>query len=239
MRNSRAFALIVLFAAAACDSSSNPGGTGGGGGGGSGGAGGSQAGTGGRGGMGGSSGTTGGASGAGGSGGSGGSGATDGREAASDVTNGGGFAGAFLDDCFNGLRPLAEFMSQISDRTSSNGAYRVRLAIEYPPGYIGTSGTIPWKAVRIGIVTPQKQVCIKDEAALANAYKGSHHNCADVLTVVTQGLAFEIKPPDVAPGRAVTTLAVTGEGAIPAVMLPTVTCKASRNDNCASGGPCQ
>jgi hypothetical protein len=216
--------LIVVFAAAACDSSSNPGGTGGGGGsggttggGGSGGAGGSQAGT----------------------GGSGGSGAADGREAANDVTSGGGFAGAFLDDCFNGLRPLDEFMSQISDRTSSNGAYRVRLAIEYPPGYVGTSGTIPWKAVRIGIVTPQKQVCIKDEAALANAYKGSHHNCADVLTVVTQGLAFEIKPPDVAPGRAVTTLAVTGEGAIPAVMLPTVTCKASRNDNCASGGPCQ
>ncbi len=182
-----------------------------------------------------------GGAGGGGTGGTGGSSGAGGTGGASDARpdSPGGFSGAFLDDCFNGLRPLAEFLSQISDRTSANGAYRVRLAIEYPPGSIGTSGTIPWKAVRIGIVTPQKQVCLKDEAGLGRAYKGSHHNCSDVFVVTSQGLTFEIKPPDVAPGRKVATLAVTGEGAIPAVMLPTVTCMGSKGDNCASGGPCQ
>ena len=129
---------------------------------------------------------------------------------------------------------------EISDRSSSNGAYRVRLALEYPPGSVGTSGTIPWKAVRVGIVTPQTQVCIKDEAALANVYKGSHHNCMDSLTVMSAGLNYEVKPPDVAPGRKVATLAVTGEAAIPAVMLPTLTCKGKDGEGfCASGGPCQ
>ena len=147
---------------------------------------------------------------------------------------------AFLDDCFVGLRPLASSLWQISDRSSSNGAYRVRLAIEYPPGSVGTSGTIPWKAVRIGILTPQKQVCIKDEAALASVYKGSHHNCMDSLVVMSGGLNYEIKPPDVAPGRKVATLSVTGEAAIPAVMLPTTTCKGKDGEGyCASGGPCQ
>jgi hypothetical protein len=208
-------ALTVALAAIACDSSSDsPGGSGG-----------ATAGTGGS--------RGGGGGGGGGSGGMGGS--------TSDAGTDSGMApAAFLDDCFNGLRPLAQFLWQISDRSSSNGAYRVRLALEYPPGSVGTSGTIPWKVVRVGIVTPQTQVCIKDEAALANVYKGSHHNCMDSLTVRSGGLNYEIKPPDVAPGRKVATLAVTGEAAIPAVMLPTLTCKGKDGEGfCASGGPCQ
>ena len=75
---------------------------------------------------------------------------------------------------------------------------------------------------------------------LASVYKGSHHNCADVLTVTSGGLNFQIKPPDVAPGRAVATLAVTGEAAIPAVTLPTLNCTGKDGAGfCASGGPCQ
>jgi hypothetical protein len=223
-------ALTVALVAAACESSSDsPGGTGG-----TGGSGGATAGTGG-----GSGGSGGGGSGGGG-GTTGGSGGTGGSTTDAGKDSGGMAPAAFLDDCFNGLRPLAQFLWQISDRSSSNGAYRVRLALEYPPGSVGTSGTIPWKAVRVGIVTPQTQVCIKDEAALASVYKGSHHNCMDSLTVMSGGLNYEIKPPDVAPGRKVATLAVTGEAAIPAVMLPTLTCKGKDGEGfCASGGPCQ
>jgi hypothetical protein len=223
-------ALTVALVAAACESSSDsPGGTGG-----TGGSGGATAGTGG-----GSGGSGGGGSGGGG-GTTGGSGGTGGSTTDAGKDSGGMAPAAFLDDCFNGLRPLAQFLWQISDRSSSNGAYRVRLALEYPPGSVGTSGTIPWKAVRVGIVTPQTQVCIKDEAALASVYKGSHHNCMDSLTVMSAGLIYEIKPPDVAPGRKVATLAVTGEAAIPAVMLPTLTCKGKDGEGfCASGGPCQ
>jgi hypothetical protein len=211
--------LTAALAVAACGSSSeSPGGAGGEGS--SGGAG------------------TGGGSGAGGSRNTGGSGVPTGGASGtggSGTGGGGSDATAYLDDCFAGLRKLAQ-MSQTSDHNSSDGAYRVRLAIEYPPGTVGTSGTIPWAAVRVGIVTPQKRVCIKDQAALANAYMGSLHNCSDTLRVSSDGLVFELKPPDVSPERPVAKLTVTGAAA---VMLPTVTCKNTDGDGCASGGPCK
>ena len=164
---------------------------------------------------------------------------TGGKAGADAGMDAGGSPSAFLDDCFAGLRAF-ETQSQLSDRRSGDGAYRVRLAIEYPPGSVGTSGTIPWDAVRVGIVTPQKQVCIKDEAALKDAYKGSVHNCSDSLVVMSDGLIFTIKPPDVATvQRPVTTLAVTGAAAIPAVMLPNVTCTGTKGAQCVTGGPCQ
>ena len=254
-------ALTVAFAVAACDSSSgSPGGSGGstagnaGGPAGSGGSGGAGPGGGSGGANSGAGGANAGAGGtnAGGSGGAnagaggadmGGSGGVTGGAGGAPMGGSGGAAdggippAAFLDDCFAGLRMLAS-RSQTSDRNSSDGAYRIRLAIEVPPDRFGTSGTRPWEAVRIGIVTPQKQVCIKDEAALADAYKGSHHNCADVLVVMSDGLVFEIKPPDVSPDRSVTTLTIMGEAAVPAVMLPNVTCTGTNGAECRSGGPC-
>jgi hypothetical protein len=216
-------AISAALAVAACGSSSGP----------SDGTGGSNAGTGGS-----NAGTGGTATGGAGTGGAntGGGGGTGG--AGTGGVGGGTSAAAFLDDCFAGLRKLAD-TSQTSDRSSTDGAYRVRLAIEWPPGTVGTSGTIAWEAVRIGIVTPQKRVCIKDEKALASAYQGSLHNCMDTLKVMSEGLVFELKPPDVAPTRPVAKLTVTGAAAIPAVMLPTVTCKNTTGDGCASGGPCQ
>jgi hypothetical protein len=223
--------MVVAFTVAACSGASpaSPGGSGG------------EAGSGGGAGTAGSDGGKGGSSGGGGGNTAGSGGATGGSGGARDggADSGGGLPPlAFLDNCFAGLRKLAS-TSQLSEHSSSNGAYRVRLAIEWPPGTVGTSGTIAWEAVRVGIITPQKQVCIKDEAALAAAYKGSHHNCSDVLVVMSQGLVFEIKPPDVSPERPVTTLTVTGEGAIPAVMLPNVTCTGTPGGSCGSGGPCK
>lgn len=255
-RLSSAFVFGALALCLGCnDPASGSGGAGGsnsqGGAGGKGGSGGSQGGSGGQAGSGGTPGTggtgtggtgTGGSAGTGGAGTGGSAGTGGGGAGGSPGPDGGGGDGGspedFLTQCFSGLRPLAP-RSQTASKRSSNSAYHLRLAIEVPPDSIGTSGTQPWKAVRVGIVTPQARVCIKEEAALVAAYKGSHHNCADVLTVTAGGLIFTIKPPDTDPARATTTLTITGEGGTPAVTLPTVSCTGTNNAACKSGGPCQ
>jgi hypothetical protein len=239
----RLASIIALALAVACGSSdpAPPAGTGGAGGsskGGSGGTGTGGTGTGGSGtggmatgGTGSGGAASGGTSGTGGSP-SGGAGGTAPDGGSSDVPS-----ASYLDDCFSGLRALAA-TSQVSNKRSSNGAYEVRIALEVPPGGVGTSGTKPWKAVRLGIVTPQKRVCIKDEAALVGAYKGSLHNCKDALTVTVDGLVYKLDLPDTDPNRAPTTLSVTGEAAILPVMLPTVSCTTKSGAACTSGGPC-
>lgn len=166
-------------------------------------------------------------------GGGGGAGGSDGGQLP-DTAQG---QGPSLDECFTGLRKLAT-RSQLANKRSANGAYEVRMALEGPPDGIGTSGTKPWQAVRLGIVTPNRRVCF-DEAALKNAYKNSHHNCSDVLSVTSDGLNFELKRPDTDADFPATTLTITGEAAVPPVTLSMASCVGTPGATCASGGPCQ
>jgi hypothetical protein len=146
---------------------------------------------------------------------------------------------AALDACFAGLRALATFNNQIATKRSANGSYAVRIALEYPPGYAGTSGTVPWFAIRFGIVTPQGQLCIQDEQLLKTAYKGSLHNCNDSFTVTSNGLTYQLKYPDTSPERPQTILSITGAAAVPPVTLATASCQRQAGGQCTSGGPCQ
>jgi hypothetical protein len=147
-----------------------------------------------------------------------------------------------LDECFLGLRPFVEKTNQIATKRSSDGNYRARLALERIPDSSGTSGTLPWRVVRVAVQTPAGVACFKDETALAGAYKGSHHNCSDSLVITTAGVTYKFEPPDtdVRPMNLRTTskLTITGAGAPVNVMLSTETCKAE-GPECRSGGPCQ
>src|SRR4029079_7403402 len=80
---------------------------------------------------------------------------------------------------------------------SSDGKYRMRLALETADRG-GTSGSYAWAAIRFALETPDGNVCVTDEAALAKAYAGSHHNCMDVLTVTSGGRTYRIDNPDAA-----------------------------------------
>ena len=241
--------LLPLAAAGGCGedkpAAMSPGGTGGrasGGAGGSGNGGSGGVSTGGASGSGGvgAGGAAGGMSGAGGTSGAGGAAGGGAGGSPGDTGNGApdsSASGPTLEQCFSGLRALAT-RSQLAHKRSADGAYEVRLALESPPDAVGTSGTVPWRAVRVGIVTPKKRFCV-EETALAGAYKGSHHNCSDVLTVSAEGLNFQLKPPDTDAKRAATVLTITGEAAVPAVTLQTVTCTRQSGSACSSGGPCQ
>ena len=154
-----------------------------------------------------------------------------------DAGGGNAPSATYLDDCFVGLRTLGA-RAQIATKRSANGAIQVRLALEVPPDAFGTSGTVPWVAIRLAIVTPQTRVCIKDEATLKTAYKTSLHNCMDSLSVTVDGLVYLLKAPDTDPMRAATTLGITGEAAVPTTPLPTVSCTSTSGAACKSGGPC-
>jgi hypothetical protein len=151
--------------------------------------------------------------------------------------DGGSMTGPSLDACFAGLRTLSRD-SQIATKRSADGKIEARIALEVD-GF-GTSGTKAWRLIRIAIVTPDAQVCVKDEEALRAAYKGSHHNCTDVLTVTASGHTYEFKGPDTDPKRGDTTLTIiTGGTPGTATKLTTSACKAgSPSDACISGGPC-
>jgi hypothetical protein len=202
---------------------------------GSGGSGGAAGGSGGAaGGSGGAAGGSGGAAG-GSAGAAGGSGGTGGSPA--DGGSPTGDPSAALDECFVGLRMLST-MNQIATKRSADGRYAVRIALEYPPGRVGTSGTVPWAAIRFAIVAPQGQLCIKDETALREPYKGSRHNCSDVFTITSNGVTYQLKYPDTTPERPDTILSVTGAAAVPPVTLATVSCQSQSGGQCLSGGPC-
>jgi hypothetical protein len=151
---------------------------------------------------------------------------------------GGSPGSAALDACFAGLRPLAS-RAQIATKQNATGAYAVRLALEAPPGAPATTGSVAWRVVRVGIVIPIRTVCFDDEAALANVYKSSPHNCADTMTVSMSGLNYTIRLPDTDPRRADTTLNITGSAGVPPVKLTTVSCSNGKGAACESGGPCQ
>ena len=108
--------------------------------------------------------------------------------------------------------------SQLATKTSADGRPQVRLAIERIPDSVGTSGTIPWMAGPLGFVDPGGTVCVKDEAALAGAYKGSHHNCSDVADSGRGGRTFELTTPDTSPGRPDAALTVTTGGSAAAAV---------------------
>jgi hypothetical protein len=162
----------------------------------------------------------------------------------SDTAGGSGDAGSDaaetapatdLDACFQGLRKLA-VQSQIATKKSADGKYQVRLALERIPDSVGTSGTVPWRVVRIGFVTPAASACVKEESTLAGAYKGSLHNCSDTLKVTAGATTFDLKTPDTTPGRTQAQLSVNGGTAQP---LTQVTCMKDGGGECTSGGPCQ
>src|SRR5688572_13164279 len=150
--------------------------------------------------------------GGGGTGGSGGTGGlSDGGPSTGDPT-------AALDACFTGLRTLAR-VNQIGTKRSADGRYVLRIALEYPPGSVGTSGTYPWDAIRFAIVTPQGQLCVQDENMLKTAYMGSLHNCNDVFTVSSKGIIYQVKHPDTTPERPDTVLSISGWAAAPAMTM--------------------
>jgi hypothetical protein len=191
--------------------------------------------TGGRPGTGGGGTSTGGAPGSGGQGGGAGPDASNDR--APDAITMDPPTGPSLDACFVGLRALSG-ASQLATKRSADGKIEARIALEVD-GF-GTSGTKAWRLVRIAVLTPDAKVCWNDENALRTAYKGSHHNCSDVVTVSSGGRTYEFKAPDTDPKRGDTTLTIlTGASAGPANKLTTSSCKGgSPTASCTSGGPC-
>jgi hypothetical protein len=156
--------------------------------------------------------------------------------------------GKSLDECFAGLRPLVG-SAQDATRASADGKYKVRLALE-TDGRTGTSGSHAWAAIRFAIETPEGTACVTDEAALAMAYKGSHHNCMDVLTVDAGGRRYVIQNPDSAveygdptKWRRQGSLSIFMGATMVAgpIVMQTSKCnQGERGDGlCRSGGPCQ
>jgi hypothetical protein len=220
-------ALLALLAAASvgCSSGGPVAGTGGAGGG-------AGAGSGGGGGNGG-----GGKPGSGGATGSGGSTDAGGDLATDQASDGSGGGGPTLDACFAGLR-AAVGSSQIGNKASADGKIRIRLALE-DQGRVGTSGSKPWSAYRFAIETPDGNVCVKEEAALAQAYKGTLHNCMDTFDVTVAGRRFLIAYPDTDPLRPKSQLKIFMGATMTAgpITLDNGTCTAGVGP-CRSGGPC-
>lgn len=104
----------------------------------------------------------------------------------------------------------------------------------------GTSGTYPWAAVRVALQIDGAVICL-DEGALASAYRGSRHNCSDVLSFTVEGNRYEIAPPDTSADRQTATLTVySGTTVVKGpFMLSTTSCTAGGvNPVCRSGGTC-
>lgn len=203
-------------------------------------AGGAGSGNGGRGG--GAGGANGGRSGAGGAvgGAGGGSTGTGGAGTGGGGAAGGGGAGGAgtIDSCFAGLRPL-EGSSQISNRENAAAGVRLRIALETADRF-GTSGTYGWAAVRVALEIEGGVICL-DEAALMAAYRGSRHNCSDVLSFTVGGSRYEIASPDVSAQRNTASLTVySGTTVVKGpISLTTSSCTAGGpNPMCRSGAPC-
>jgi hypothetical protein len=164
--------------------------------------------------------------------------ASDGSDGSDDAGSDAPTAeGPTLDACFTGLRAaVGDF--QIGTKTSQDGRYRIRLALE-TADRIGTSGSKPWAAFRFGIETPDGNLCVTDSAALAAAYKGSLHNCLDSFELTAGGRRFVISHPDTDPTRPVSILTIFMGATMVAgpITLTSGACTA-RAANCRSGGPC-
>jgi hypothetical protein len=183
---------------------------------------------------------SGGRSGSGGGPGTGGAAGTGGRSGSGGIagTGGGGGAPGTVESCFAGLRALTG-TTQISTRVNAAEGVRLRLALETADRF-GTSGTVPWGPVRLGLEIGGQLICL-DEAALAQAYTGSHHNCMDSLAFDHGGQRYEIAPPDTSAERQVATLIVRSGNTVVRgpIQLTTSTCTGNLPaGTCRSGGPC-
>jgi hypothetical protein len=158
-------------------------------------------------------------------------------------------SGKSVDECFTGLRALKGGF-QDATRTSPDGKYRMRLALETGDRG-GTSGSYAWAAVRVALETPDGNVCITDETALAKSYTASHHNCMDVLTIEAGGKSYVIQHPDTAADYAdptqqrrdgSLTISMVGQMLAGPIVLHTTKCNLANRTGpgaCTSGGPCQ
>jgi hypothetical protein len=140
-----------------------------------------------------------------------------------------------------GLRqPRGSF--QLATKVSADGAVRARIALETGTRF-GTSGTFPWLPIRFALQTPDEQICITDEAALAAAYRiPTRHNCADVLELTIDGRRYRLLAPDTrVPIRTVATLSVFAGASLERgpLSLATTSCTSHLpSAPCLSGGPC-
>ncbi|HEY0714724.1 MAG TPA: hypothetical protein VGF45_18730 [Polyangia bacterium] len=143
-----------------------------------------------------------------------------------------------LDACFAGLR-AGRGSVQVGNKASADGKYRTRLALE-TADRIGTSGTKPWVAFRFGIETPEGVVCVKDEATLAAAYKGSRHNCTDTFDITAEGRRFLITNPEIDPTKPKSKLTIFTGTTMTAgpIELTNGACMSNTGGTCTSGGPC-
>jgi hypothetical protein len=164
-------------------------------------------------------------------GGSGGNGGTAGNG------GNGGNGGGTIDSCFQALRPL-DGSWQISTRENAGEQIRLRLALETADRG-GTSGTYPWGPVRLALEIDGTLICL-DEAALAGTYRGSRHNCDDVLSFNHDGKTYEMAQP-ASRGVEGVTLTVSSNGSVVRgpITLDGVECVGGPvSTECRSGGPC-
>jgi hypothetical protein len=113
------------------------------------------------------------------------------RDTASDVSAPPVSGDKFLDQCFEGLRPLQGWFIRTSKR-SADGKVQFRMAVETADRF-GTSGTSPFAMVRFAIVADGKTACLTSPPA--GAYKVTHHNCKDTATITVDDRRYEISDP--------------------------------------------
>lgn len=176
----------------------------------------------------------GGGSGGGGSVGGGGGGRAGGG--AGDGGGGGGSAGGGpLDECFAGL-PGRVGTQMLATKKSADGRIRVRIALDTADRG-GTSGTMGWGLVRLGVELDGAVSCITQPSQLS--YVGSHHNCLDKAGATAGAMTFELEDPD----DGSTSLTVRKDGTVvhESVVLTDESCSSSTPigpQTCRSGGPC-
>lgn len=148
---------------------------------------------------------------------------------------GGGVGGDTLDECFAGL-PGRVGTQMLATKKSADGRFRVRIALDTMDSS-GTSGTMPWSLLRLGVEQDGAVSCITQPSQLS--YVGSHHNCLDKAGATAGAMAFELEDPD----DGSTSLTVRKDGTVvhESVVLTDESCSSSTPigpQTCRSGGPC-
>lgn len=146
-----------------------------------------------------------------------------------------GPASISLDDCFTGL-PAPEGTQMVATKSSSNGRYRIRIALDTEDRF-GTSGTIPWAMIRLGVEIDGIVTCITNRASLG--YVVSHHNCDDTAAATLGTTSYALAAPD----RSTTELTINnGVSTVGPIVLTDTACVMARpigpSLQCSSGGPC-
>jgi hypothetical protein len=141
-----------------------------------------------------------------------------------------------------GLRP-SRGSFQLATKISADGTIRMRIALETGTRF-GTSGTYPWLPIRFALQTASDGLCITDEPLLARSYRGSRHNCTDVLDLTLTDRRYEIRAPDTRaapPARTTSTLSIFDGSTLiqgPTVLTPATCTTQLPALPCTSGGPC-